>query len=44
MIAALCFLMFHSWKNRLTMRIRRLKQPKYLFGALFGAASIWQYF
>jgi ABC-2 type transport system permease protein len=44
MIAALCFLMFHSWKNRLAMRIRRLKQPKYLIGALAGAVYFYLYF
>jgi len=44
MIAVLSFLLFHSWKNRMAMRIRRLKQPKYLFGALFGAAYFYLYF
>ncbi|MDB6016932.1 MAG: hypothetical protein JWR19_1421 [Pedosphaera sp.] len=36
MTGALLFLMRQSVKNRLVMRVRRLKQPKYLVGALFG--------
>ncbi|HEX4645259.1 MAG TPA: putative ABC exporter domain-containing protein [Verrucomicrobiae bacterium] len=44
MIGALFFLVFNSWKNRLRMRIRRLKQPKYLIGAMVGALYIYFYF
>src|SRR5258706_13765129 len=44
MIGALFFLLFNSWKNRLRMRIRRLKQPKYLIGAIVGALYIYFYF
>jgi ABC-2 type transport system permease protein len=36
MIGALFFLIWNSWLNRLKMRVRRLKQPKYLIGAIFG--------
>ena len=44
MIRALAYLMFQSWKNRMTMRIKRLKQPKYLFGAVVGVAYFYLYF
>ena len=44
MIAALIFLQFHSIKNRLLMRVRRLRQPKYLFGAIAGGAYFYLYF
>lgn len=44
MIAALIFLQFHSIKNRLLARIRRLRQPKYLFGAIVGGAYFYFYF
>ena len=36
MINALFFLIWNSWLNRLKMRVRRLKQPKYLIGSIFG--------
>ena len=36
MTGALFFLVWNSWLNRLKMRVRRLKQPKYLIGAIFG--------
>jgi hypothetical protein len=36
MISALFYLQFHSVKNRLRLRFRRLKQPKYLAGAFVG--------
>jgi ABC-2 type transport system permease protein len=36
MIAALFYLQFHSFKNRLLSRFKRLRQPKYLFGAIVG--------
>ena len=44
MISALLFLQFHSIKNRLVARIRRLRQPKYLFGAIVGGAYFYFYF
>ncbi len=44
MIDALVFLQFNSWKNRTLQRFRRLKQPKYLIGAIFGAAYFYFYF
>ena len=37
MISALFYLQYHSFRNRLVGRFKRLKQPKYLFGALAGA-------
>jgi hypothetical protein len=36
MISALLYLQFHSVKNRLAARLKRLKQPKYLIGAIVG--------
>lgn len=44
MISALFFLQFHSIKNRLVSRLRRLKKPKYLLGALVGGAYFYFYF
>lgn len=44
MISALFYLQFHSVKNRLTMRFKRLKQPKYLVGAIVGGAYLYWYF
>ncbi len=44
MISALFFLQFQSIKNRLLMRVRRLRQPKYLFGAIVGGAYFYFYF
>lgn len=41
MIGALLYLRFTSLKNRLLSRVRRLRQPKYLMGALVGAAYFW---
>jgi len=44
MIGTFFFLVFHSWKNRLLMRVRRLKQPKYLVGGIFGGLYFcWVY-
>ena len=42
MIGALLYLQFHSAVNRFQARLRRLKQPKYLVGAIVGA--LWFYF
>ncbi|MDB6064175.1 MAG: hypothetical protein JWR26_383 [Pedosphaera sp.] len=43
MTGALFYLLFHSWKNRALMRIRRLKKPKYLFGAIVGGLYFYAY-
>ncbi len=44
MISALFYLQFHSVKNRLVMRFKRLKQPKYLVGAIVGGLYFYFYF
>ncbi len=44
MISALFYLQFHSVKNRLVMRFKRLKQPKYLIGLVVGALYFYWYF
>jgi Putative ABC exporter len=44
MISALFYLQFHSVKNRLVMRFKRLKQPKYLIGAVVGGLYFYFYF
>ncbi len=44
MTGALFYLFFHSWKNRTAMRIRRLKRPKYLAGAIVGGLYFYFYF
>jgi Putative ABC exporter len=44
MISALLYLQFHSIKNRLFLRIKRLRQPKYLFGAIVGGTYFYFYF
>ena len=44
MIAALCYLQYHSTRNRLVTRFKRLKQPKYLFGAIAGGLYFYFYF
>jgi hypothetical protein len=44
MISALLYLQFHSIKNRLVLRIKRLRQPKYLFGAIVGGIYFYFYF
>jgi ABC-2 type transport system permease protein len=41
---ALFYYQFNSWRNRLQMRIRRLKQPKYLAGAIVGGLYFYFYF
>jgi hypothetical protein len=40
-LEALLYLRLTSLRNRLTSQLRRLRQPKYLFGAIAGAASVW---
>lgn len=44
MISALLYLQFHSTKNRLAARLKRLKQPKYLVGAIVGGLYFYWYF
>src|SRR5688572_3855432 len=44
MIAALAYLQFHSVKNQLVRRVKRLKQPKYLVGAIVGGLYFYFYF
>ena len=41
MLGALVYLKFHSFINLVASRLRRLRQPKYLFGALVGAAYFY---
>ena len=44
MLSALFYLQYHSFVNRTVRRIQRLKQPKYLFGAIVGGAYFYFYF
>jgi Putative ABC exporter len=44
MIAALLYLQYHSMRNRLVARFKRLKQPKYLIGAIIGGLYFYFYF
>ncbi|MGC9943310.1 MAG: putative ABC exporter domain-containing protein [Verrucomicrobiota bacterium] len=44
MIAALFYLQYHSTRNRLVTRFKRLKQPKYLIGAIAGGLYFYFYF
>jgi ABC-2 type transport system permease protein len=44
MLSALLYLQFTSLKNLLRSRLKRLRQPKYLFGALVGVAYFWFFF
>ena len=44
MIAALLYLQYHTIRNRLVTRFKRLKQPKYLFGAIVGGLYFYFYF
>src|SRR6266496_6503805 len=44
MIGALFYLQAQSIRNRLRARLRRLKKPKYLAGALVGAAYFYFFF
>ena len=44
MIGALAYLQVQSIKNRLRVRLRRLKKPKYLAGAVVGAAYFYFFF
>jgi ABC-2 type transport system permease protein len=42
--SALAYLYLHSAKNRTLSRLKRLKQPKYLFGAVVGGLYFYFYF
>jgi ABC-2 type transport system permease protein len=44
MLSALLYLRLTSLKNLLRSRLKRLRQPKYLFGALVGVAYFWFFF
>ena len=44
MTSAFLYLQFTSIRNSLVQRFRRLKQPKYLFGALAGGAYFYFFF
>jgi ABC-2 type transport system permease protein len=44
MISALLYLRLTSLKNWGLSRVRRLRQPKYLIGAIVGAAYFWFFF
>jgi hypothetical protein len=43
-ISALLYLQYHSIRNRTVMRIKRLKQPKYLVGGIVGGLYFYWYF
>lgn len=44
MVSALLYLQYHTFRNRLVSRFKRLKQPKYLIGAIVGALYFYWYF
>ncbi len=44
MYGALLYLRVASFWNLVVSRVRRLRQPKYLFGALAGAAYLYLFF
>ena len=44
MISALFYLQYHTFRNRLVSRFKRLKQPKYLIGAIVGGLYFYWYF
>ena len=43
MVNALVFLQLHSFRNRALLRLKRLKQPKYMLGAIVGLIWFWFY-
>ena len=43
MFSALLYLQYHTVRNRLVSRIKRLKQPKYLIGAIVGGFVFRQF-
>jgi len=44
MTTAFAYLLLVSWRNRFITRFKRLKQPKYLFGAIVGGIYFYVYF
>lgn len=44
LLSALFFLQYHSFRNRMVYRLKRLKQPKYLVGGMVGALYFYFYF
>jgi len=44
MVSALLYLQYHTFRNRLVSRFKRLKQPKYLIGAIVGGLYFYWYF
>lgn len=44
MIAALLYLQYHTVRNRIITRFKRLKQPKYLIGAIVGGLYFCWFF
>jgi Putative ABC exporter len=44
MFSALLYLQYHTFRNRLVSRFKRLKQPKYLVGAIVGGLYLYFYF
>src|SRR5436309_10804714 len=44
MLSALLYLQYHTLKNRSVMRLKRLKQPKYLLGGIVGGLYFYFYF
>src|SRR5262249_2331037 len=41
MTGAFWFITFRSFKNRLMLRLRRLREPRYLIGFIAGLSSLW---
>src|SRR5262245_38069408 len=41
MLAASLFITFCSFKNRVRVRLRRLREPRYLLGAIVGVAYLY---
>jgi len=44
MLSALLYLQYHSLRNRTLLRLKRLRQPKYLIGGIVGAIYFYFYF
>ncbi len=44
MTAPLVYLFWHTWRNRLTSRLKRLREPKYLVGGIVGGLYFYFYF
>jgi Putative ABC exporter len=44
MLSALLYLQYHTVRNRTLMRLKRLRQPKYLLGGIVGAVYFYFYF